>query len=188
MQKKIQSFFLKLKNKQASQGNVIVREMLAFSQAKNIGLLFKGEDDDYQAINRFVKQLTTEGKQVKALTYFEQNQSTGYDFNFDYFTKEQVSTTGNIDSEKVSRFIENRFDYLFCIHRQSFLPFDYILLQSKAKYRVGMYQEEKPECFEFMMRPRPGQLLPDIIDQLLAYTQALTLQEGYPGKSGSQRK
>jgi hypothetical protein len=186
MQKRIQSFFLNIKNKQASQQNTVAREMVTYSHAKNIGLLFRGEENEYQAFNLLVKRLTNEGKQVKALTYFEQMQSTGYDFNFDYFTKEQISATGTIKSEKVSRFIENRFDYLFCILRQSFLPFDYILLQSKARYRIGLSGEEKPECFEFMMKPQPEQLLSEAIDQLLQYTRALTLQEGYAGKIKKQ--
>jgi pentatricopeptide repeat protein len=171
---------------QASRQNTVSREMMEYSQAKNIGLLFTGEENDYQVFNQLVKRLGNEGKQVKALTYFEQMQSSGYDFNFDYFTKEQISATGNIKSEKVSRFIENRFDYLFCILRQSFLPFDYILLQSKARYRIGLSQEEKPECFEFMMKPQPEQSLSEAIDQLLQYTQALTLQEGYAGKTKKQ--
>src|SRR5688500_7174831 len=120
MQKRIQSFFLNIKNKQASQQNTVAREMVEYSQAKNIGLLFRGEENEYPVFNQLVKRLTNEGKQVKALTYFEQMQSSGYDFNFDYFTKEQISATGNIKSEKVSRFMENRFDYLFCILRQPF--------------------------------------------------------------------
>ncbi|QHT65816.1 hypothetical protein GXP67_03610 [Rhodocytophaga rosea] len=186
MQKRIQSFFLNIKNKQASQQNTVAREMMEYSQAKNIGLLFRGEENEYQVFNQLVKRLTNEGKHIKALTYFEQMQSTGYDFNFDYFTKEQISATGNIKSDKVSRFMENRFDYLFCILRQPFLPFDYILLQSKARYRIGLSQEEKPECFEFMMKPQPEQLLSEAIDQLLQYTQALTLQEGYAGKIKKQ--
>lgn len=177
MRKKIQSFFLRLKNKKASLHSSVVREMVAYAQAKNIGILFMNTDEDYQVINHFVRKLIKEGKQVKALTYFEQMQSTGYDFNFDYFTREQVSPTGNITSEKVNRFIETRFDYLFCIHTQSFLPFDYILLQSKARYRIGMYVEEKPECFEFMIKPQPEDTLSQILDQLLHYTQALTLHE-----------
>lgn len=185
MQKRIQSFFLNIKNRQALKNDTVVREMVPYSEAKQIGLLFKGEEDDYQVINRFVKRLTTEGKQVKALTYFEQVQSTGYDFNFDYFTKEQVSATGNINSEKVNRFIETRFDYVFCICRNSFLPFDFILLQSRARYRIGMYMEEKPECFEFMMKPLPDQPFSEAIDHLLQYTQALTLQGKHIHKPGN---
>ena len=171
----LQSFFLKLKNKQANKNNKVTRQMMPYTDARNIGILFMAPEGEHQTINRFVKKLKEEGKQIKALTYFEQNQSTGYDFNFDYFSKEQLTTTGNIKSEKVTRFIETRFDYLFCIHTHSFLPFDYILLQSNAKYRIGMYLEEKPECFEFMIKPQQNQPLAETIDQLLHYTQALTV-------------
>jgi hypothetical protein len=70
MQKRIQSFFLNIRNKQASQQNTVAREMIEYSRAKNIGLLFKGEENEYSAFNQLVKRLTNEGKQVKALTYF----------------------------------------------------------------------------------------------------------------------
>jgi GR25 family glycosyltransferase involved in LPS biosynthesis len=172
---KLQSFFLKLKSRQANRNNKVIRQMVPYSEARNIGILFMAPEEGYQAINRLVQKLKDEGKQIKALTYVEQNQSTGYDFNFDYFSKEQLTTTGNIKSDKVARFIETRFDYLFCIHTHSFLPFDYILLQSNAKYRIGMYLEEKPECFEFMIKPLQNQALAQTIDQLLHYTQALTV-------------
>lgn len=188
MQKRIQSFFLNIKSRQAAKNNTVARKMVPYSEAKQIGLLFKGEENDYQVINHFVKRLTAEGKQIKGLTFFDQVQSTGYDFNFDYFTGEQISSTGNITSEKVNRFIETRFDYVFCICRYSFLPFDYILLQSRARYRIGMYQDEKPECFEFMLKPQPNQPFSEAIDQLLQYTQALTLQGKHIPKPGKPLK
>jgi hypothetical protein len=174
MQKKIQSFFLNLKNKKAAAEKNTLRKNIPYPQARQIGLLFINErEEDYAAINRFVQKLAREGKKVTALTYFEHPQSNGYDFYFDSFTKEQISATGVINSDKVERFIETDFDYVFCINKYSFLPFDYILLRSKAKCRVGMYLEEKPECFELMIRPRQEDTLEGLLDQLLTYLQAL---------------
>lgn len=174
MQKKIQSFFLNLKNKKAAAEKTTPRKNVPYSQARQVGILFMNErEEDYAAINKFVQKLTREGKKITALTYFEHTQSNGYDFYFDSFTKEQISATGVITSDKVERFIESDFDYVFCINKHSFLPFDYILLRSKAKCRIGMYLEEKPECFELMIKPKPEDTLESLLDQLLKYLQAL---------------
>jgi hypothetical protein len=174
MQKKIQSFFLNLKNKKAAAEKTTPRKNVPYSQARQVGVLFMNErEEDYAAINKFVQKLTREGKKITALTYFDHIQSNGYDFYFDSFTKEQISATGVITSDKVERFIESDFDYVFCINKYSFLPFDYILLRSKAKCRIGMYVEEKPECFELMIKPKPEDTLESLLDQLLKYLQAL---------------
>jgi hypothetical protein len=174
MQKKIQSFFLNLKNRKAAVQNSILRKNIPYAQARQVGILFTHErDEDYAVINRFVQKLVKDGKKVTSLTYFERLQSNGYDFNFDYFTKEQISATGVINSDKVERFIETEFDYLFCISRQSSLPFDHILLRSKARFRTGMYAEEKPDCFEMMIKPKPEDTLESLINQLFLYIKAL---------------
>jgi hypothetical protein len=174
MQKKIQSFFLNLKNRKAAVQNSILRKNIPYAQARQVGILFTHErDEDYAIINRFVQKLVKDGKKVTGLTYFERLQSNGYDFNFDYFTKEQISATGVINSDKVERFIETEFDYLFCISRQSSLPFDHILLRSKARFRTGMYAEEKPDCFEMMIKPKPEDTLESLINQLFLYIKAL---------------
>jgi hypothetical protein len=47
------------------------------------------------------------------------------------------------------------------------------LLRSKAKCRIGMYLEEKPDCFELMIKPKPEDTLESLIDQLLKYLKAL---------------
>src|SRR5688500_1216686 len=111
MQKKIQSFFLNLKNKKAAAEKMILRKNIPYTQARQVGILFMTEqDEEYAVINRFVQRLTKDGKKITALTYFERVHSNGYDFYFDSFTKEQISATGVISSEKVDRFIETDFD------------------------------------------------------------------------------
>jgi hypothetical protein len=174
MQKKIQSFFLNLKNKKAAAEKSVLRKNVPYTEARQVGILFASErEEDYTVINKFVQRLAKDGKKIMALTYFERLQSNGYDFQFDYFTKEQISATGVLTSEKVDRFIEANFDYLFCISKHSFLPFDYILLRSRAKCRIGMYIEEKPDCFELMIKPKPEDTLESLMNQLLLYIKAL---------------
>lgn len=174
---KIKSFFLALRNQRAAKANTVKRQTVAYEKAKSVGILFSDTEAEYQAINKFVKRLKDEGKRVRALTYFEQAHSNGYDFNFDYFTKDQITATGKLTSEKVTQFIETDFDHLFCINTYSFLPFDYILLNSQAKCRIGMYVDDKSAYFELMIKPRAEATLEESINQIVHYTQALTVHE-----------
>lgn len=174
---KIKSYFLALRNQRAAKTNTVKRQTVAYGKARSVGIIFSDSEEGYQPISKFVRRLQVEGKRVKALTYFDQMHSNGYDFSFDYFTKDQISATGKINSEKVDQFIETDFDHLFCISKYSFLPFDYILLKSKAKCRIGMYLDEKSAYFELMIKPRPEATLEESINQIVHYTQALTLHD-----------
>jgi hypothetical protein len=58
----------------------------------------------------------------------------------------------------VDQFTGFAFDYLFCISQEAFLPFDTILLKSRAKFRVGTYVPGKEKYFEVMVKPTGGAL------------------------------
>jgi hypothetical protein len=176
MLSRLKNYFLLLRSQHALRNNATSRVMLQYERAKNIGVLFnsKYEGKEAQAINHFLKRLREEGKNVKALSYFPQERSNPFDFKFDYFTNKDLTVLGQFKNEVVDRFVSTDFDYLYCLNDASFLPFDFILAQSKARFRIGIYQPEEPGLFELMINPVPGQELATVIDDMLSYTRRIS--------------
>lgn len=173
---KLSEFFLQRKNDQWLRREP-PREsvMMPLPEARDIGILFLEEEGEQQALNQFVDTLVKDHKRVRALTYFERVHSNPYQFKFDYFTQKDISMLGEVRSEKFSQFIDFRFDYLFCVSRQVFLPFEYILMRCNAKFRVGFHQEGKEHLFDLMIQPQPDASLQMLLAQLYEYTQKISL-------------
>ncbi len=151
---------------------------MSYGSTKDIGVLFSDSlAEQTGAINAFISRLQQEGKRVRALTYFERPHSHGYTFKFDYFTKKELTPFGSIRNEKVDQFTDFAFDYLFCINQEDFLPFDTLLLKSKAKFRVGTYVPGKEKYFEVMVKSAGDASLAACIDQMYQYTLLLTTDE-----------
>jgi len=172
----LSEYFLQRKNarwRRRSQPRQTV--MMPLPEAKNIGILFLEEEGHQQALNRFVDRLVWDHKRVRALTWFEKFHSNPYQFKFDFFTQKEISWLGNIKNEKVSQFIDFRFDYLFCVSRQVFLPFEYILMRSNARFRVGFFEEGKEHLFDLMIQPPSDAPLQALLEQMYEYTQKISL-------------
>ena len=161
------------------------RVMLNYDRARNIGVLFDSHyaGKDALVINQFLKRLREEGKNVKALTYLAQEGSNPFDFKFDFFTGKDLTRLGQFKTEVVDRFVNTEFDYLYCLNASAFLPFDFILAQSKARFRVGIYKPEQPGLFELMINPIEGQDLEKIVAEMLAYTRRIS-ESGEMSKAG----
>jgi len=146
-----------------------------YKDAQKIGILFYLTSEQYaETLNQFVKTLKNEGKVVKLLTFFDQQGSSPYDFQFDFFNKKEISTLGKIKSLTVENFIQEDFDYLYCINIEHFPPFDSIMIQSKAKCRFGKYFEEpERQCFEMMIFLKEGEKEDKLIEQMWHYSQEI---------------
>jgi len=155
----------------------IIRTTLNYDQTKEIGVLFShSNDDNPKAINYFVKLLQKDGKQVKALAYFEERHSNPYDFRFDFFTAKEIDSKGKIQSLQVDEFLKKEFDYLYCVNTSDFAAFDYIMHNSHAKCRIGKYYAASLKSFELMVDIGDNTNAVDLILQMLHYTKTLIIQ------------
>lgn len=176
MSSKISDYVFNLRNRfSQKEKDEAERATSNYQEAKNIGILFKIEDDDkHDSLNNFVKKLQNEGKSLTLLTYFERLDNSPYNFKYDFFSKKDITTLGKIKSRAVQNFIEMPFDYLYCITVNHFLPFDGILMKSQAKCRIGRYFPEQEAFYELMLDLKEGEGVDQLIEQMLHYTQKLT--------------
>jgi hypothetical protein len=173
----IRQFFLNFRNRSLTKKPLpIARTNKNYTEAKQIGVLFcMPENAEHAALNLLIQHLGTEGKQVQVLAFLpDQSHRNHYQFEFDFFTPKDISLTGEITAAEVQKFIATPFDYLFCVAPKPFGEVDNVLLQSKAKCRVGVYDAERTACYELMISPLTNAPLTKVLDTMLRYTKNLT--------------
>jgi hypothetical protein len=166
----IKKFFLQLRLKY-QKPKTILRKTLNYEQTKHIGFLFyTTHRQTSTTINRFMKELLTDNKEVDALTYTENHAENPYGFKYDICTEKEINIIGQITSPKVKEFINKEFDYLYCVAVEKCDVIDYILRNSKAKCRIGCFDGNNADNFEMMMVLQANEDVDKLIEQIIQYT------------------
>ncbi len=154
----------------------ILRRTPNYDQASLIGILLRTEDPAMvQSIEKFVQKLTNEHKKVTILVYTPASTNV-VEFQFQHYllTEKEIDNWGNIHSEVTETFINQPFDYLYCLNKEEESIFQYILAKSKAKCRIGRYGKESELFFEMMIDQKPEQGIDIFIEHALHYTKSIT--------------
>src|SRR4051812_45790040 len=104
---------LKYKTKSYLKRNKTLRTNLPYKQGINVGIIFTVEDKlKHDLIKEFIKKLENDGKKVSVISFLPKKKEN-YEFLFDFFTDEDLSIWGNINSASASSFSDTPFDFLF---------------------------------------------------------------------------
>jgi hypothetical protein len=167
----IKEFFLNQKIAKANKNKLVNRYSVPFETAKTFGVYFNAGEEKYsKQINEFIKGLKKDGKRVEALTFLNESQDNPYDFPYHVLKDEDIGIFGNINSGKVTNFMDTPFDYLFCICSELQTPIKYVLSASKARCRVGLYTVDSEDLFDFMVSNNKREDLNELIKDMLHYT------------------
>ena len=90
--------FLKLKTNSFLKRNQAIRASLPYKQALSAGVIFTVEDKmKHEEVKEFVRHLEHDGKTVKVISFLPKNKDN-YEFMFDFFTENDLTFWGNINS------------------------------------------------------------------------------------------
>ena len=163
--------FLKLRTGNQLKKNKTTRTSTPYKQAATIGILFSVEDKrKHDDIKEMIHKLEHDGKKVQVLEYLP-NKKDNYEFMFDFFTLDDISFWGKIESEKTLKFSDTAFDYLYCIDMEPNPMLLYLLSRSKSKCRIGRFHDEEKPYFEMMIDCNGS--TKNLIDQMFKYTTQL---------------
>jgi hypothetical protein len=163
--------FLKWRTDIALKKNKSLRTSLPYKQSKNIGIIFSVEDKQKHAdIKEFVNHLETDGKVVKVLEFLPKKKEN-YEFLFDFFTIQDLSFWGSINSQPAEKFSDTTFDYLFYVDNLSNPLILNLLARCKARCRVGKFSEDESAYFELMIENKGT--TKGLIDNMYKYTKQL---------------
>lgn len=160
--------FLNIRTNNQLKKNKSLRSSIPYKQALTVGVLFTVEDKKkHDDIKEFIHKLEQDGKKVQVLEYLPVKKDN-YEFMFDFFTINDISFWGKIESEKTLKFSDTPFDYLFCMDTERNPMVLYLLARSKAKCRVGRFQDQEKSFFELMIDSTGG--TKNLIDSIYKYT------------------
>lgn len=145
------------------------REVVNFNEAGKIGLLYDATDDNnFEAIKQYVKNIRSEKKEVTALGYIDKKTLPPTRFpqlGLDFFTKKDFNWKMKPRSLSVSNFMNENFDIVVNLNRNNIFPLSYIAAVSKAKFRVGSFNRHFVHCYDMMIETKNDTDIKDFIQQ-----------------------
>jgi hypothetical protein len=167
-----------LKNFYYRKTSHVKRQAVNYRKAMNIGVLIRNPDPNFnKEINEFINGLILDGKKVQVICFVDKFLNRVYDFDFIELTNKEILWNGNFKQEKINKFIKTEFDYLYSINISPFLPYEYILLSSKAKFRIGYHFKNKGKLFELMISLKPEEKTDTLVRNMKEYTKKLESNE-----------
>jgi hypothetical protein len=160
------------------RSNNVLRRTLNYADAKHIGILFTVDTEEGQnELGHFIHTLKREGKKVSVLAYMEEQHERTFDFTYHTVTAKDVTFMGHLTSYNALEFIEQPFDYLYCISMRNLPLFDYILAASHALCRIGPYTEGKHMFYELMVGLKQGEGEAALLKGISHYSRAISHNE-----------
>ncbi|GAA0894071.1 hypothetical protein GCM10009122_37510 [Fulvivirga kasyanovii] len=170
LSKKILSY----KTKALVKKSKVARNSVSYEQAKSIGIVFTIDDlAKHETIKQLVRRLEKDGKKVQALAFLPKGKEN-FEFLFDFFTDKDVTMWGNFTADQVHSFVEKPFDYLFYLDQKSNPLITNILAMSKAKCRIGKFNEVNNQLCELMIQTQNGSSIQHLAEEMYKYTKILS--------------
>ncbi len=164
--KKILSVFNRPSKRQKSGANLVPLE-----QATHIGILYTWADTQKEEVlESFVNEIG-EGKQVDVLCF--NSSKTAVSTKNPVFDESILTSFGKLNSEEVQKFIKTSYDYLFHFDFESDEIIKSILVQTKAKCRIGMHNADSTNYYELMIGLNKSAGISNFAQQMLKYVRAI---------------
>src|SRR5690606_37602753 len=120
----------------------------------------------------YIKKLQQEGKKTEAIGYFEKPDKD-VSIPLHYFTAKAVDWKFIPHKNILDEYAGKEFDLLLNFYMKECLTLEYLSALSKAKYRVGRYDEMKTHCSDFMISLKEQVTLQQFIEQSEHYLKQL---------------
>lgn len=123
-----------------------------------------------QELNDAIQFLTKENRVVVPLLFTEQDK---VEEGKHLFSKKSLNWCFVPQNTVVTNFCNTKSDVLFAFYKHENLTMDFIVKQSSAICRVGIFNESKIDNFELMIKPKIGEnpSLVKLIEQSIIYLQ-----------------
>ncbi|MBO3698415.1 hypothetical protein [Roseivirga sp. E12] len=164
--KKILSFFNNPNKRKKPSSNLV-----PFEQAGLIGVLYTCSDNKKEEALKFFIEEMGLGKKVEILCFNPSKETIITDNPT--FDASVLSNLGKLNSPEVQNFVNFPFDYLFHFDFESNEILKSILVQTKAKCRIGVHDEQHTNYYELMIGINKSSGISNFAEQMLKYVRAL---------------
>ncbi len=164
--------WLKYKTNKAQKSNIGLRQSVAYSTASNIGIIFCNDEiSKIDAADKLIGLLKKDKKKVKVIA--QEHKSVVKHLPYDTFSKENFSFWGNFVGKPINDFINADYDFLICLDQQPNSLVKSVLANSRAKCRVGKFEENNQQSFEMLLKDK-GNNGHDWVDSMYNYIKIIS--------------
>ena len=144
--------YIQFKNNKLRKINRQETHSVRYDDATLIGIVFTNNSvaqiDWAEQLSGLFKK---DGKSVKIMAY-EPSREVNH-LPFDTFTDQDITFWGKYVRSNINAFIDEDFDFLFCLDEKPNTIVENILVSSHAKCLVGKYHEGSEDIYDLMIAP-----------------------------------
>jgi len=149
------------------------RTIINLHDAKTIGIIYDSSDPDNDiAITKFAEMLRSKDKTVEIMAYIN-DKKVDHKGDIAIFNPKAVNWYGVPMDERVEEFCRKPFDLLICATLKESRPLEYIAYLSKAKYRVGPFDQQKVHCYDLMIEMGDKTDLSYLLQQMVNFLEKI---------------
>lgn len=158
-----------------SKRKIAPRSNVGLNKATTIGVLYSYESPaKHEAVQRFIRDLKNLDKNVSVLCYTARKDRIYPTSYLRYaFGHKAITILGKVKSDRIKKFTETSFDYLFHLDLTTNPVLDCLVAKHQAKCRVGHFDPTRKNLFEVMVkvnRTTPSEDIKRLASQMLHYT------------------
>lgn len=145
--------------------------LVPFDQAKSIGILYTWVDaQKEEALSSFLEEVG-QNRRVEILCF--NPTKNAIETQNPVFDESVLSNFGKLNSPEVQNFIKLPFDYLFHFDLDSDEIVKSILVQTKAKCRIGIHDNNYTDYYELMIGINKSAGISNFAEQMIKYVKAI---------------
>ncbi len=166
------NLFLPIRTKNAMKKHVSLGSP-SYSDAEQIGVIFQYQNDQhYEKVLNFVRQLQIDKKQVSTLVFFPKNDQES-SYKIPRYSPHNLSVWGKLTSEEIELFLAKSFDFLINLElgNQEFI--DNILSRANARCTIGNFKTERQQLYQMMIHIDPSIDFEDFLEKVYFYIKKL---------------
>jgi hypothetical protein len=173
----MKKFFLSTAIRRLIKQNIAERYNTPFGEASTFLVFFTAAGNEkINEMRSFEKKLKADGKNV-VFIYFLKNEEDAHDVGLDEgmirYKMTDVNFFGQLKNEDLLQLLEQDFDFLLHVDKEHCLYTDLILAKSKARCRVGNYEENKHTIYDLMVKVNENTNYDFLLEQMYRYTKSL---------------
>ena len=146
------------------------------ADARSVGILYSADNEEtFSIVKKYVRYLKEEEgiKKIMAVGYYEEKGKEkekpafiSPKLEFDFITRKEncknIKPTGNT----VKNFTIEEYDILLDLTFDKKLPLQYMLNQSKSRFKVGVHNESLEQFYDLMIITKENRSMTELIDNI----------------------
>lgn len=168
----IQLKLAKLSLKRASKTDREI-QTINLKNASTLGIVYEASNNEaVQLVKRYVKFLREYKIKVLALGYIDEKElpvDVNPSLEFDYITKKELNLLLEPKSTVAKNFVEDQYDILIDLSTEENIVLQYLVAQSKAKFKVGAESLSYSSLFDLTIVLKPDEGIRQLMKNIDRY-------------------